>query len=102
MGIWLSVREWTGFSWIETRYEDTVSNLEKEGQRVTSFLGLDWNERQAKFFEEGKHSCVYSPTYHDVTKPIYSSSVGRWRYYEKYLAPILPTLEPFCKAFGYS
>jgi len=27
--------------------------------------------------------------------------VARWRRYEKHLAPILPTLEPYCRAFGY-
>ncbi|HWY30044.1 MAG TPA: sulfotransferase [Candidatus Acidoferrum sp.] len=26
MGVWLIVREWTGFSWMETRYEDIVSD----------------------------------------------------------------------------
>ena len=102
MGIWLAVREWAGFAWIETRYEDTVANLEKEGQRVTNFLGLDWNESQSKFFERGKKKQLNSPTYHDVTKPIYSHSVGRWRYYEKYMTSILPALEPYCRAFGYS
>ena len=40
-------------------------------------------------------------TYHDVTRPVYTRSVGRWRAYEKYLAPILPALEPYCRRFGY-
>lgn len=102
MGIWLIVREWTGFSWIETRYEDTVHGLEKEGGRVTSFFGLDWHEKQKKFFEANGNRIVYSPTYHEVKKPIYSNSVGRWHFYEKHLAHVLPALEPFCRAFGYS
>lgn len=102
MGIWLIVREWTGFSWIETRYEDTVRSLEKEGGRVTSFLGLEWHEKQRKFFEPNGNKIVYSPTYHEVKKPIYSDSVGRWRFYEKHLAHVLPGLESLCSAFGYS
>src|ERR1041385_690111 len=36
--IWLAVREWDGFTWVETRYEDTVQDMEKEGRRVTEFL----------------------------------------------------------------
>ncbi len=44
----------------------------------------------------------FSPTYQDVTQPINSRSVGRWQAYEKYLAPVLPSLEPFCRAFGYA
>ena len=101
MGIWLAVREWKGFTWLETHYEDMVTNLEKEGRRVTEFLGLRWREEQARFYEEGRKKRFNSPTYHDVTQPIYTRSVARWRAYEKYLAPILPALEPYCRAFGY-
>jgi tetratricopeptide (TPR) repeat protein len=101
MDIWLAVREWDGFAWLEVRYEDTVANLEKEGRRVTEFLGLAWCESQARFYEKSRTKQLYSPTYQDVTRPVYNRSVGRWRAYEKYLAPILPTLEPYCRKFGY-
>jgi tetratricopeptide (TPR) repeat protein len=102
MDVWLAVREWTGFEWRETRYEDLVANLEGEGRRVTEFLGLTWHEGQMRFYEQSARKQLYSPTYQDVTKPIYHRSVARWRAYEKYLAPILPSLEKYCRAFGYS
>jgi tetratricopeptide (TPR) repeat protein len=101
MDIWLAVREWGGFAWIETRYEDMVADLEKEGRRVTEFLGLKWHDDQARFHEKSRAKQLYSPTYQDVTRPVYSRSVARWRAYEKYLAPILPALEPYCRVFGY-
>ncbi len=101
MGIWLAVREWPGFSWIETRYEDIVANLPAEGRRVTEFLGLEWHPDQERFYEKSGAKQLYSPTYQDVTRPVYQRSVGRWRAYEKHLAPILPVLEPFCRAFGF-
>ena len=41
------------------------------------------------------------PTYQDVTRPVYARSVGRWRAYEKHLAPILPALDPYCRMVGY-
>ena len=44
---------------------------------------------------------VRSPTYADVTQPVYKRAVGRWRNYQKYLEPHLDKLEPFVKAFGY-
>jgi len=101
MDIWLAVREWDGFAWLEVRYEDTVATLEKEGRRVTEFLGLAWDEGQARFYEKSRTKQLYSPTYQDVTRPVYSRSVARWRAYEKHLAPILPALEPYCRKFGY-
>jgi hypothetical protein len=101
MDIWLAVREWEGFSWLETRYEDTVQDMEKEGRRVTEFLGLVWDDQQARFYEKSRQKQLYSPTYQDVTRPVYNRSVARWRVYEKHLSPILPALEPYCRKFGY-
>jgi tetratricopeptide (TPR) repeat protein len=102
MDIWLAVREWDGFTWLETRYEDTVADMEKEGRRVTEFLGLRWDEGQVRFYEKSRQKQLYSPTYQDVTRPVYARSVARWRAYEKHLAPILPALEPYCSKFGYA
>jgi Tfp pilus assembly protein PilF len=101
MDIWLAVREWEGLAWLEVRYEDTVADLEQEGRRVTEFLGLEWHPEQARFYEQSRSKQLYSPTYQDVTRPVYASSVGRWRSYEKHLAAILPALEPYCRALGY-
>jgi tetratricopeptide (TPR) repeat protein len=102
MGIWLAVREWPGFAWIETRYEDVVADLPKEGRRVTEFLGLQWHPDQEQFYDKSGGKQLYSPTYQDVTRPVYNRSVARWRAYEKHLAPILPALEPFCRSLGYA
>jgi tetratricopeptide (TPR) repeat protein len=101
MDIWLAVREWEGFAWLETRYEDTVAELEKEGRRVTEFLGLSWHEQQVRYYEKSRTKQLYSPTYQDVTRPVYTRSVARWHAYEKHLAPILPALAPYCRKFGY-
>jgi len=102
MDVWLAVRQWEGFSWIETRYEDVVADLEKEGRRVTEFLGLSWDPEQMRFYEKSRLKQMYSPTYQDVTRPVYTRSVARWVAYEKYLAPILPLLDRYCRTFGYT
>jgi len=102
MDIWLLVREWDGFAWLETRYEDMVAGLPAEGRRVTEFLGLAWHEDQARFHEKSGKKQLFSPTYQDVTRPVYSRSVARWHDYEKHLAPALPALEPYCRKFGYA
>ncbi len=101
MDIWLAVREWEGFAWLETRYEDTVADMEREGRRITEFLGLTWHEQQARFYEKSSKKQLYSPTYQDVTRPVYSRSVARWRAYERHLAPILPALGKYCRRWDY-
>jgi len=102
MDIWLAVREWEGFAWLETRYETLVADLQAEGRRVTEFLGLTWHAGQARFYEKSRGKQLYSPTFQDVTRPVYARSVARWRSYEKHLAPIFPALERYCREFGYA
>ncbi len=102
MDVWLRVRELGGFEWIETRYEDVVGNLEAEGRRVTSFLGLPWHEAQATYYETAQRAFVHAPTYNDVTKPVYNRAVGRWEHYAGALAPLQAGLARYCQAFGYS
>lgn len=102
MEAWLAVREWDGLAWLETRYEDIVADMRKEASRVMQFLRLEWHENQAKFHEANPNKPVLSTNYNDVTQPVYTRSVGRWRAYEKHLAPILPALEPYCRSFNYT
>jgi Flp pilus assembly protein TadD len=102
MDIWLAVRQWEGLKMIETRYEDVVADMAREGRRVTEFLGLEWHEDQERFHEKSRLKQLYSPTYQDVTRPVYSRSVARWHAYERHLAPILPSLDSYCRVFGYS
>lgn len=86
---------------LEVRYEDMVNDLESVSRRVLEFLGVTWNERVLHFHEHARQKLVRSPTYADVTKPVFKRAVGRWEHYRKYLEPYLPKLEPFVKAFGY-
>jgi tetratricopeptide (TPR) repeat protein len=102
MDVWLAVREWDGLAWIETRYEDVVKDLSTEGSRVTAFLGLEWDAAQAVYHEQNRDKPILSTNYSDVTRPVYSGSVARWRAYEKHLGPALPILEPYCKRFGFA
>lgn len=101
MDVWLRLREMSGFDWLESRYEDVVTNLEKEGQKVTQFLGLKWHPNQARYHETARRKVLFAPTYHDVTQPVYTRAVGRWERYAEALEPVRETLAPYCRAFGY-
>lgn len=101
MNFWLKVRPKLANPWLEVRYEDMVDDLNAVARRALEFLGVTWDERVLAFNEHAKSKIVRSPTYADVGKPIYKTSQGRWRHYEKILGPHLEKLEPFVKAFGY-
>jgi len=86
---------------LEVRYEGMVNDLRPVAKRTLDFLGMAWDEQVLRFDEHARKKLVRSPTYAEVTKPVFKTAVGRWRNYRKYLEPHLERLEPFVKAFGY-
>jgi tetratricopeptide (TPR) repeat protein len=101
MQAWLKLRAMIRAPWIEVRYEDTVADLAATARRTLDLLELPWDDAVLDYQRRAAKKQVLSPTYEAVTKPIYTSAIGRWRNYERYLAPMLPVLEPFVRAFGY-
>jgi tetratricopeptide (TPR) repeat protein len=101
METWLAVRRHTPGAWLEFRYEDVVADLEGQSRRILEFLGLPWDDRVLKFYEHAREKVVRSPTYKDVTQPVYQRSVGRWQHYARHFEPVLETLAPYVKEFGY-
>jgi tetratricopeptide (TPR) repeat protein len=101
MGVWLQLREKIAAPWLQVKYENCVANLEQEAHRALDFLGLPWDPQVLHYRERLRSKAVSSPTYEAVSKPLYSSAIGRWRNYAKYLEPCLDVLEPCVKEFGY-
>lgn len=101
MGVWRRLREVLPEGWLEVRYEDAVRDLEAEARRALSFLGLPWDPAVLNYRDRAKEKAVSSPTYEAVSKPLYTSSIGRWRHYESHFGPLLKKLQPFVDAFGY-
>ncbi len=75
---------------LEIVYEDLVEDLEGVSRRLIDFLGLDWDERCLRYYESGR--TVLTLSYAQVTKPIYRSAVGRYKHYERHLAPLTAAL----------
>jgi hypothetical protein len=101
MGIWRTLQPLVKNPCLEVRYEDMVEDLESVARKTLDFLGVAWDPCVLGFDEHARKKKVRSPTYADVTQPVYKRAVGRWRNYQKYLEPHLEKLEPFAKAFGY-
>jgi len=101
MGFWRTILPRLQNAWIEIRYEDVVADLETASRRALTFLGVEWNDEVLRFHKHAASKTVRSPSYADVTKPVFKTAVGRWRNYQKYLEPWLEKLGPFIKAYGY-
>ncbi|GAA0324179.1 sulfotransferase [Sphingomonas oligophenolica] len=84
-------------------YERLVDNVEAEVRPLIDFLGLDWHEAALDHQRTAKsRGLITTASYSQVTEPIYSRAAGRWERYRTHLEPILPTIEPWVRKFGYS
>jgi tetratricopeptide (TPR) repeat protein len=75
---------------LEVVYEALVEDLEGESRRIIEFCGLDWDERCLRFYASGR--TVRTASYDQVRQPIYRSSVGRHKRFERHLGPLMEGL----------
>ena len=86
----------------ELKYEDFVRDFESGMRGVTNFLELPWAESMLRPAERAQaKGYISTPSYAQVTQPVNSKSVDRWRRYEKHFAGAIPTLEPYLSRWGY-
>lgn len=71
---------------LEINYEDIVSDQSAASRRLIGFLGLPWDDEVLRFHESAAPSATASAV--QVRRPIYSSSVGKWRHHAERLAPL--------------
>ena len=101
LGVWRKFRETIAVPWLEVRYEDCVLHLEREARRALEFLGLPWDPQVLGYRDRLKTKAVSSPTYEAVSQPLYTSAIGRWKNYRKYLEPCQKILQSCLDAFAY-
>ncbi|WP_411818764.1 tetratricopeptide repeat-containing sulfotransferase family protein [Hyphococcus sp. DH-69] len=71
----------------EIEYESLIEQPEHNVRNLLQFCGLSWNESCLAFYKNSR--LVYTPSQMQVRKPIYTSSVGRWQHYKKFLTPLM-------------
>lgn len=74
----------------EISYEALVADMAEETRRILDYCGLEWDPACLAFHENARPVQTASAT--QVRKPLYGSSVGRWKRYERHLAPLLTEL----------
>ena len=101
MDLWQAERRHLALESAVHRYEDLVQDFEGELRRIAAFLGLAWDDAALDHAASARRRFVVSPSYDQVVRPLYGSSIGRWRHFETQLAPQIAPLRPYLDAFGY-
>lgn len=77
---------------LEVDYEALVADPEPMIRRLVEHCGVDWEPGCAYFHQTERG--IRTPSRWQVRQPIYRHAIGRWRNYEKQLAPLLEILSP--------
>ncbi len=72
-------------------YEELVADVESKAQEVVAFLGLAWESQCLRFYDSDR--VVRTASHDQVRRPVYGTSVGRWKNYERWLGPLRNGLE---------
>ncbi len=88
MAVW---RERFAGRFFDISYENTASNIEPNARALIDYLGLPWEDACLNFHQQDRAVSTASAV--QVREPAHTRSVGRWRKYEKQLAPMRAALK---------
>jgi tetratricopeptide (TPR) repeat protein len=78
---------------LDLDYETMVADPEGEARRLLEYLGLPWDPRCLAFHENPRP--VGTASVAQVRRPLYQTSVARWKRFERHLDPLLEIVQPF-------
>lgn len=76
---------------LDVHYEDLVSNPDETVQRIYQHCGLEFKAQSLAIEESKTPSSTASAA--QIRQPIYTSSLNKWRHFEKQLSPLKEKLE---------
>lgn len=101
LGFWQRSRDVLPLTIHESRYEHLVAAPGPALRALVDFLGLEWHEDLLDHRRTARErGTISTPSYNQVTQPIYAAASGRWRRYRDQLAPVLPLLLPWAERLG--
>lgn len=71
---------------LEVRYEELVNKPQAQVHRLVGFCGLDWHDDLLAFHRSD--GAVTTASSHQVRRPLYTSSIGKWRAVAGKLEPL--------------
>ena len=103
MDLWEAYREQLPLVVHTVRYEDVVDDFDNSVRMLCGFLDVPWEDSLRQFADKAlDRGRINTPSYDQVSQPIYRGARYRWERYREYLAPYLPALQPYIERFGYT
>lgn len=85
-----------------SRYEDLVADFRTQVEGLLGFLGLPWDDAVLDYAANAqRRGQINTPSYNQVTEPIYTRAAGRWTRYRDEMAGALEILKPWIERYGF-
>jgi hypothetical protein len=102
MTLWQQYRAVLPLEVHAVRYESLIEAFEETLTKVFDFLGVDWDDCVRNYVETAyRRGKINTPSYNQVTQPLYTRARGRWERYREQMQPVLPILLPWARRFEY-
>lgn len=76
---------------LDWHYESVIANLEPAVRRLIEFCDLDFEPACLAFHETQRP--IHTASLEQVRRPLYKSSIGKWRRYEAMLGPLAESMK---------
>jgi tetratricopeptide (TPR) repeat protein len=78
---------------LDVAYETMVADFENQARRLVEYLGLPWDERCLEFHDSQR--VVRTASVAQVRRPVYRTSVARWKAYGRHLGPLYEVVKDY-------
>jgi tetratricopeptide (TPR) repeat protein len=78
---------------LDLSYEDMVADSEGQTRRILEYVGLPWDSKCLDFYKNER--LVKTASLAQVNKPIYKTSVERWRNFAQHLHPLIELVKDY-------
>ena len=85
----------------QLRYEDLVKKPQDQLALLFDFLDLEKHDSTLDYRHQGGGEASDTPSYQQVTQPLHTRSIGRWRNFSSQMESSLSILRPWVEQFGY-
>ncbi len=102
MSLWLVYSENFPINVHKIKYEETVQNFDQTVTKLLNFLELEWSENVKEFYKTAeKRGIINTPSYRQISQPLYKKSIGRWKNYKKEFSEVKHILDKWTRVFNY-
>ncbi|WP_189379291.1 tetratricopeptide repeat-containing sulfotransferase family protein [Thalassotalea profundi] len=84
------------------KYEDLVSDLPNEINRLSKYLNINFSDEYTTFYKRAEKAIIKTPSRFQVNQPLYETSKEKWRGYDNLINQYLPVVQKYIDKYDYS